>query len=186
MGVGVLEELLAAHTPSLPHSRAYLGPGDPHAGIGMHDLAVLGVLKRLVGPLLPTEHGQSLLSRAWANNAQVMANPSGTATASLLGGSLATAVALLDGLGLVAAFAHGLQVARIQAGAALGAATPKELQVVLGHSSAGFSLTQYGHIFDADPDRVADRLDALLDPRTGQGRDRTGETLVQLPARTAE
>jgi hypothetical protein len=175
-----------ARTAGLQDSTTDLGPRDLHLGIGMHDLAVLGVGERLVGPLLPTEHGQSLLSRAWANNAQVMANPSGTATASLLGGSLATAVALLDGLGLVAAFAHGLQVARIQAGAALGAATPNELQVVLGHSSAGFSLTQYGHIFDADPDRVADRLDALLDPRTGQGRDRTGETLVQLPARTAE
>jgi hypothetical protein len=54
---------------------------------------------------------------------------------------------------------------------------------VLGHASAGFSLTQYGHIFDADLDRVADRLDALLDPETGQGRDKAGSTLVQLPTR---
>jgi hypothetical protein len=65
-------------------------------------------------------------------------------------------------------------------------ATPKELQVVLGHASAGFSLTQYGHIFDADLDRVADRLDALVELPTGQGRDSAGSTLVQLPTRKAE
>jgi hypothetical protein len=55
-----------------------------------------------------------------------------------------------------------------------------------GHASAGFSLTQYGHIFDADLDRVADRLDALVDPEKGQGRDKAGSTLVQLPTRKAE
>jgi hypothetical protein len=33
---------------------------------------------------------------------------------------------------------------------------------VLGHKSAGFSLTVYGHLFDADLDALAD----LLDTRT--------------------
>jgi len=58
--------------------------------------------------------------------------------------------------------------------------------VVLGHASAGFEPHAYGHIFDADLDRVADRLDALLAPETGQGRDKAGLTLVQLPTRKAE
>jgi integrase len=78
----------------------------------------------------------------------------------------------------------GIHVLRHSAAAAMihAGATPKELQVVLGHASAGFSLTQYGHIFDADLDRVADRLDALLDPGTGQGRDKAGGTLVPIDA----
>lgn len=66
-------------------------------------------------------------------------------------------------------------------------ATPKEIQTVLGHASAAFTLTAYGHIFDADLDRVADRLDALLgDPETGHRRDKAGRNLVQLRARSAK
>jgi integrase len=82
----------------------------------------------------------------------------------------------------------GIHVLRHSAAAAMihAGATPKELQVVLGHASAGFSLTQYGHIFDADLDRVADRLDALLDPATGHRRDNADGTLVQMPMRKAE
>jgi integrase len=37
--------------------------------------------------------------------------------------------------------------------------SPKTLQTVLGHRSAAFSLTVYGHLFDADLDALADRLD---------------------------
>ena len=37
--------------------------------------------------------------------------------------------------------------------------SPKTLQTVLGHRSASFSLTVYGHLFDADLDDLADRLD---------------------------
>jgi hypothetical protein len=33
------------------------------------------------------------------------------------------------------------------------------LQVVLGHRSAAFSLTVYAHLFDADLDRLAERLE---------------------------
>jgi integrase len=35
----------------------------------------------------------------------------------------------------------------------------KTLQSVLGHRSAAFSLTVYGHLFDADLDALAQRLD---------------------------
>ena len=46
----------------------------------------------------------------------------------------------------------------IQAGA-----SPKAVQTVLGHRSAAFTLTVYGHLFDADLDDLAARLDALAD-----------------------
>ncbi len=42
----------------------------------------------------------------------------------------------------------------IQAGA-----SHKTLQTVLGHRSAAFSLTVYGHLFDSDLDALAERLD---------------------------
>ena len=35
----------------------------------------------------------------------------------------------------------------------------KTLQTVLGHRSAAFSLTTYAHLFEADLDALADRLD---------------------------
>jgi hypothetical protein len=38
-------------------------------------------------------------------------------------------------------------------------ATPKAVQSVMGHASAAFSLTMYGHLFDADLDALAERLD---------------------------
>jgi hypothetical protein len=49
---------------------------------------------------------------------------------------------------------HSAAAALISAGA-----SPKALQGMLGHSSAGFSLTRYGHLFDADLDALATRLD---------------------------
>jgi len=69
----------------------------------------------------------------------------------------------------------GIHVLRHSAAAALIAAgaSPKTVQAILGHASAGFTLTVYGHLFDADLDAVADRLDALLRnvprPRRGLG-----------------
>jgi hypothetical protein len=33
----------------------------------------------------------------------------------------------------------------------------------LGHRSAAFSLTVYGHLFDADLDPLADRLDVMTE-----------------------
>jgi hypothetical protein len=41
-------------------------------------------------------------------------------------------------------------------------ASPKAVQVVLGHRSAVFALTVYGHLFDADLDDLAARLDGEM------------------------
>jgi hypothetical protein len=43
----------------------------------------------------------------------------------------------------------------IQAGA-----SPKAVQTILGHRSAAFTLSVYGHLFDADLDDLAVRLDS--------------------------
>jgi hypothetical protein len=40
-------------------------------------------------------------------------------------------------------------------------ASVKAVQTVLGHGSAAFTLTPYGHMFDADLDDLADRIDGL-------------------------
>ena len=57
--------------------------------------------------------------------------------------------------------AVGIHVLRHSAAARVIAAggSPKTLQTVLGHRSASFSLTVYGHLFDADLDALADRLE---------------------------
>jgi integrase len=59
--------------------------------------------------------------------------------------------------------AVGVHVLRHSAAARIVAAggSAKTLQTVLGHRSASFSLTVYGHHFDADLDAPADRLDAM-------------------------
>lgn len=46
-------------------------------------------------------------------------------------------------------------------------ASPKAVQAVLGHRSAAFTLTVYGHLFDADLDDLAGRLDGEM--RTALG-----------------
>ena len=55
----------------------------------------------------------------------------------------------------------GVHVLRHSAAARIVAAggSPKTLQTVLGHRSAAFSLTVYAHLFDAELDVLADRLD---------------------------
>jgi integrase len=53
---------------------------------------------------------------------------------------------------------HSAAARLIQAGA-----SPKAVQAVLGHRSAGFTLTVYGHLFDAELDDLAARLDAPAD-----------------------
>ena len=58
-------------------------------------------------------------------------------------------------------------------------ASDKALQSILGHSSASFTKTVYGHLFDADLDALADRLDAV--PRTSRGL-----RLAGTPEATAE
>jgi len=59
----------------------------------------------------------------------------------------------------------GLHVLRHSAAARMisAGATPKSVQAVLGHSSAAFTLTVYGHVFDADLDGLARRLDELAE-----------------------
>jgi site-specific recombinase XerD len=43
----------------------------------------------------------------------------------------------------------------IQAGA-----SPKAVQQILGHRSAAFTLSVYGHLFDADLDDLAAKVDS--------------------------
>jgi integrase len=59
--------------------------------------------------------------------------------------------------------AVGIHVLRHSAAAAMirAGASPKAIQTVLGRASAAFTLTVYGHLFDADLDALADRLDGL-------------------------
>jgi integrase len=55
----------------------------------------------------------------------------------------------------------GLHVLRHSAAARMIGAgwSPKAVQQVLGHGSAAFTLTVYGHLFDDDLDTLADALD---------------------------
>jgi integrase len=61
----------------------------------------------------------------------------------------------------------GVHVLRHSAAARMIAAgaSPKAVQTVLGHANAGFTLSVYGHMFDADLDDLATRLD---EPRTAR------------------
>ena len=61
--------------------------------------------------------------------------------------------------------AVGMHVTRHSAAAAMisAGATPKAVQTVMGHASAAFTLTVYGHLFDADLDELAERLDGQKD-----------------------
>jgi integrase len=60
--------------------------------------------------------------------------------------------------------ATGVHVLRHSAAAALisSGASPKAVQAILGHRSAAFTLTVYGHLFDADLDEVAARLEDTI------------------------
>ena len=62
----------------------------------------------------------------------------------------------------------GIHTLRHSAAARIVAAggSAKTLQVVLGHRSAGFSLTTYAHLFDADLDDLAERLEATSGVKT--------------------
>lgn len=57
----------------------------------------------------------------------------------------------------------GLHVLRHSAASLLISAggSPKAVQTVLGHAQAAFTLTVYAHLFDADMDALAARLDEL-------------------------
>jgi integrase len=57
----------------------------------------------------------------------------------------------------------GIHVLRHSAAARMisAGASAKAVQTVLGHRSAAFTLTVYGHMFDSDLDDLAERLDLL-------------------------
>lgn len=59
----------------------------------------------------------------------------------------------------------GLHVLRHSAAAAMirAGASPKALQAILGHQSAGFTLSVYGHVFEHDMTELADRLEEVVD-----------------------
>lgn len=61
----------------------------------------------------------------------------------------------------------GIHVLRHSAAAAMirSGASPKTVQTVLGHASAAFTLTVYGHIFEADLDDLAERLEVAPSTR---------------------
>ena len=63
----------------------------------------------------------------------------------------------------------GLHVLRHSAAAALihSGAPPKAVQQILGHRSAAFTLTVYGHLFETDLDQVADGLERVMGSDTG-------------------
>jgi integrase len=53
------------------------------------------------------------------------------------------------------ALRHSAAARMISAGA-----SPKAVQSIMGHRSAAFTLTVYGHLFDEDLDALAKRMDA--------------------------
>jgi integrase len=55
-------------------------------------------------------------------------------------------------------------------------ATPKAVQSVMGHASAAFTLTVYGHLFDTDLDALAERLDDHKDRSRNAPRHIRGMT----------
>lgn len=63
---------------------------------------------------------------------------------------------------------HDLRHTAVSLWIAAGA-TPKEVSARAGHASASFTLDRYGHLFPGDDERLADRLDALNEPRTSSG-----------------
>jgi integrase len=65
---------------------------------------------------------------------------------------------VLKRLGLPAVGVHVLRHSAAARMIAAGA-SPKAVQTVLGHANAGFTLSVYGHMFDADLDELAARLD---------------------------
>jgi integrase len=73
----------------------------------------------------------------------------------------------------------GLHVLRHSAAAALirAGASPKALQAILGHQSAGFTLSVYGHVFEQDMAALAERLEAIVAVTESQPRrDDDGKT----------
>jgi dTDP-4-amino-4,6-dideoxygalactose transaminase len=62
----------------------------------------------------------------------------------------------------------GIHVLRHSAAAFMmqAGASSKALQMALGHQSASFTLSVYGHVSEQDLDAVVERLEEILSPRT--------------------
>jgi integrase len=56
---------------------------------------------------------------------------------------------------------HSAAAFMIQAGA-----SSKALQINLGHQSAGFTLSVYGHVSEEDRAAISERLEEILSPGT--------------------
>ena len=56
-------------------------------------------------------------------------------------------------------------------------ASPKAVQTILGHASASFTLTVYGHLFDDDLDDLAVALDGT---ETGARRDAPSAAVLRF------
>lgn len=80
----------------------------------------------------------------------------------------------LPGVG-VHVLRHSAAAALIQSGASATA-----VQKILGHRSAAFTLTVYGHIFDTDLDLVAENLDQAWGVGGGTLEPRRGPTRAEL------
>ncbi len=71
----------------------------------------------------------------------------------------------------------GVHVLRHSAAAAMihAGCTPKQVQKILGHRDPGFTMRVYAHLFDADLDEAASRLETVVrQSQTGRRRDRDG------------
>jgi integrase len=68
----------------------------------------------------------------------------------------------------------GLHVLRHSAAAAMirAGASPKALQTILGHQSAGFTLSVYGHVFEQDIAELAQRLEKVVETESPVWRAR--------------
>jgi integrase len=75
----------------------------------------------------------------------------------------------LERLGLPMVGVHVLRHSAVARLIAAGA-SPKAVQTILGHGSAAFTLTVYGHLFDTDLDDLAERLDVTT-TRPPRGQD---------------
>ena len=66
----------------------------------------------------------------------------------------------------------GLHVLRHSAASAMirAGASPKALQTILGHQSAGFTLSVYGHVFEQDMAALAERLEVVVAVTKSQPR----------------
>jgi integrase len=77
---------------------------------------------------------------------------------------------------------HALRHSAVARMIAAGA-SPKTVQSIMGHASAAFTLTVYGHLFDTDLDELAERLDVTASrPSRGHG----GATVHRLDAAASE